>query len=461
MIRRRLHNAIQTRFFRNIVVGAYGQAIQLGAQLVLVPVMIAHWGLETYGVWLMLLAIPAYLTMADFGIASAAMNEMVALTAKGRNQRAAHLFRAVQRMQLLAISGVTALAALVVFGIQPTVLDSLSGVMQGDQRMVILLLVLYGLMALPRASIMAAFSASDRHAFGGYLFLSANLVEATATIALVIAGEGIRAIVIAYLAIAIAVIILGLVLLHRTAPWLREKSHSRTSMRQLYRLARPAGAFMLLPAANATLFQGSSAMLGSAGGPASVPALTVPRTLTRLALQIATIVSAASIQRFTVANARNDHDRMTSLLAVNLGVIGIVVLPAALIMIAAGPQLIAAWTGGNLTVSRWLITPLAISVVLAGIWTVLANALISLNRHTSYAFSYLVLSLSGVAVGGLLASKFGALGMAWAVAAIDFGMVVLICRIAGQAGVLVPGDLAMAGRIFLKAINSTRRRERP
>jgi len=65
---------------RRIIAGmganSFGMAITIGIQLISLPLFLHYWNTSTYGVWLMLSAIPAYLSMADVGMVTAAGNRM-------------------------------------------------------------------------------------------------------------------------------------------------------------------------------------------------------------------------------------------------------------------------------------------------------------------------------------------------------------------------------------------------
>jgi O-antigen/teichoic acid export membrane protein len=54
------------------------QIVNIAVQLLGFPIFLRFWGpeIEMYGEWLMLSTIPAYLSLADFGFASVAANDM-------------------------------------------------------------------------------------------------------------------------------------------------------------------------------------------------------------------------------------------------------------------------------------------------------------------------------------------------------------------------------------------------
>ena len=74
--------------------GAHGafQIVNLLIQLVSVPILAGAWGLETYGVWLILITLPYYLIVSDFGLTAAAANDMTAAVAQDRRDDAVRTF---------------------------------------------------------------------------------------------------------------------------------------------------------------------------------------------------------------------------------------------------------------------------------------------------------------------------------------------------------------------------------
>lgn len=66
----------------NLLTSLFGRIIGAFGPILLVPLMIRAWGLDVYGEWFILTAIPAYIMLApDFGLAGAVVNRMAYLTA--------------------------------------------------------------------------------------------------------------------------------------------------------------------------------------------------------------------------------------------------------------------------------------------------------------------------------------------------------------------------------------------
>ena len=55
------------RIVKSIIAAFYGQGVTLLFQFISVPLFISAWGMEYYGQWLAIFAIPMTLTILDFG----------------------------------------------------------------------------------------------------------------------------------------------------------------------------------------------------------------------------------------------------------------------------------------------------------------------------------------------------------------------------------------------------------
>src|ERR1700683_4236902 len=89
----RLRNS---RIVRGISANVYSQLVQTALQLLSVPIYATHWGLATYGAWLVIFTVPSFLPFADFAFAAAAANDMTVSVARGNRGAAIETFHAVR-----------------------------------------------------------------------------------------------------------------------------------------------------------------------------------------------------------------------------------------------------------------------------------------------------------------------------------------------------------------------------
>ncbi len=64
-------------------------------QIVTVPVLVHAWGVNAYGVWLMITTIPTYFALSDLGFAAAATSDMTIAFARGERHRVVVTFQSV------------------------------------------------------------------------------------------------------------------------------------------------------------------------------------------------------------------------------------------------------------------------------------------------------------------------------------------------------------------------------
>lgn len=102
--------ALKTRLFKGTGAQAFGQAVQIFIRLAEVPLLLAFWGTQLYGEWLMLSAIPAYLAIGDGGFANAACRDMTMKSGAGDRQGVLAVFQSTWLL-LLAVSLVAFLLA--------------------------------------------------------------------------------------------------------------------------------------------------------------------------------------------------------------------------------------------------------------------------------------------------------------------------------------------------------------
>src|SRR5277367_389775 len=83
----------KTRVAAGVAAHFYGQVVQIVIQLATLPIFLARWNAEQYGQWIVLAAIPTYLSVADFGIVTAAGNMMSMHKAREETAEVSRVFK--------------------------------------------------------------------------------------------------------------------------------------------------------------------------------------------------------------------------------------------------------------------------------------------------------------------------------------------------------------------------------
>lgn len=424
--------------------GFYGLAVQILIQLVSVPLFTGRWGLGGYGVWLILFTLPSLLTMADFGLTTTGGNTMVAAVAQGDRQRAARIHSALRVLTLSTSAGLLILVAVALLVVWPGALD-MGGHFPPDLvRRAVMYLALYGALGLINGVTLAGFRAADAYAFSGTVFQTMVLAEAGIAFLVLMLGGNLAQVALAYLATRLAGTILFSALLRRRAEWLLSRTFA-VDWGEVRLLLRPAIAAVVLPGAHAVALQGSVMAIGAVAGPAAVPAYTVARTFSRMALQVVMRFNIASMPSFTVASARDDQQRVARLVLVNLVVSALVAIPAAAAIIFLGQPLIALWTNGRVEVELPLLLAMAAAMLVNAAWAPLSNLLLAVNRHAVFTYAMLLASGLAVGLGAVLVGAVGALGMALAMVVLELAMAGWVWHQSRRHGLI---DYPAMGRIW-------------
>ncbi len=435
------------RFGQGLVGNISGQGAsflaQLAVQLLSVPVFTLSWGVERYGVWLILYTLPAYLATLSLGFGGAAGNDMVAAVAQGRREDAARTFAAVRSgfLGLSLLAGVT--AALLIFGPAARLLQFAQPFSEGAAQWVAMALVIYGLVNLQMNNWALALRATDGFARFLYIASITAVLEMGIALILVLAGGGLLWAAVGLVAGRCLGWLATGRMIRAHAPWLAQSGWA-FDVREARRLARPALAMAMVPLGFAIQLQGTIIALGAAAGPAAVPVFTTVRTLTRFAVQLTSVVNIASMPVFTHASAKSDKARQSDLVALNLTTALLVLLPAAAAIGLFGPAIVRAWTGGTVLPGYALVLVLAVSLILGGLWLVLANLVLAMNQHGRYAYAFVALASISVTLCLALAPTLGALGAGVSSAAFDMAMLALLVWQARSLGLLENGSFANA-----------------
>jgi O-antigen/teichoic acid export membrane protein len=407
---------------------AFDKLVVAGTQLALVPVLATHWGLALYGQWLLLATLPQFLSMSDFGFATAAGTRMTMATARGDRDEAVRVFQSAWRAILSSSAMMVVLALLAAWLLPASLFGAMPAAPVAQLRATLAILALYGVLAVQGSIFFAGFRAAQLFAVGAFWNAMILLIENLALVVTVLLGGGIVAAAGAWLAGRL----IGLVgqnwLLRRRVPWLRI-GLEHGDWDEARALMAPAGAVMLLPIAQAIVLQGMALVVGAVAGRAAVPAFAATRTLSRVGMQLCWIVSTPLMPEFSAALARRDRRRIGAMIGMTLLFSGLCVVPFAIGFMVLGRMAIAAWTHGAILPPRTLVVAMGAAILFGGIWYPLSNLILAANRQASYTVGYLALAGCGLGLAIPLAGRFGATGAAMAMAMIDLAMLLVVARI--------------------------------
>jgi O-antigen/teichoic acid export membrane protein len=385
--------------------------VVIAIQLAGVPILLRHWHAELYGEWLILFAIPAYLSMTDLGFSQSAGNDMTARVARGDKAGAITVFQS-----LGALVFVLALAGLVLVATAAVLLPlgswmHFSNLTTHEVRWVLWFLGAEVLIKLTDGVNHAGFRATGDYALHVAIYYSVLFAQHASIWLLAALGFGPVAAAAAFFIIRVLATPADVVILVRRHPWLRF-GFGQARVAQLRALVRPALANTGLPLALALNVQGMVLLVGATLGPIAVVTFSTLRTLTRFALQLVSTVSNAAEPELASAYGRGDEVLLRTLYQHALRAGFWLALVAAIGLALTGSWIINFWTHGKVTMDPRLFHWLLVSAVASALWYGSLTLLKAANRHLRAAVIYAASAGAALALAAVLLRATGNLASA-------------------------------------------------
>jgi O-antigen/teichoic acid export membrane protein len=384
--------------------GAFGQAVSIGIQVFSLPMFLSRWDASTYGTWLLLSAMPSYLSMADVGMVATAGNRMTMAMGRGEDAEANTIFHSAFAFVTLMCLALCAIAAPIVWLSPESVLAN------ADQKLAVMALVLGVLLAMFGGLSDALFRATNRYALGTMLGNVIRIAEWAGYMAGLFVIGTFAGVACCGLAARLLGILMTIVVAARgghafTWGW------RNANAAEIKAMLKPALSFMAFPLANALSFQGVTLMVGHYFGPATVALFNTYRTISRVAVQVTGVFGHSLWVEFSMLFGKGGAKAVEALYrrAFWIGMGSSVALSVALYFVA--PYLLEVWSRGQIPFEPMPMALLLVYAACGGFWHVPRVMLLSTNQHFSLAQWALV--SAGLVIGLIFAiqSKFGLPGV--------------------------------------------------
>lgn len=431
-------SSLARRITAGLGANAFSQATTTVIQLVSLPLFLHVWDASTYGRWLLLSTIPAYIGMADVGMVTAAANSMTMATGRGDLNRARVIYQSTIVFTVSVCLAVGVLASLVI-GYAP--IDWLGS---RDDRIAMIALTLGMLATILGGLDQAVFRATGRYGQGSALTTLTRIAEFLATLGGLWFGGSFAAVAMA----ATTARIVSLVAVHRLANqgghglqwgW----THARWD--EIRALARPALSFMAFPVATALTLQGTTLAVGHLFGTAAVALFNTYRTVARVAIQLITVISWSVEPELSRLYGQGGLAAVRDVYRRSSWACGALTVTLALALYLSAPWLLQWWTHGQIPFDAATMAALLAYAAAAGLSQMPRMLLMATNQHGAFALWSLVHAGIGLAAAYALGHAIGLPGAGLSMlineALVALTCVFLVRRLAQRA----PAAAAYAG----------------
>jgi len=404
------HATLKTKLILNLGANAYGQMIAVAIQLVSVPLFLHYWGVALYGEWLILSAIPAYLSLSDVGFASVAANDMTMRVAKGDKQGALEVYQSIWIFICVvsAIVGFVLTLGIYVFPLNG--IFSITHVDGKDTQLLLVVLMLCVLVGLQGGVLSAAYRAVGKYAYGTVMNNSVRLTVWLFSMLALVLGGGVLVVAMVGLVIQLLGLIVMWAVLRKQERWLN-LGLEQASIQRIRELIKPALAFMAFPLGLALSLQGMVLVIGMTLGSAAVVIFAAYRTLTRLLVQIITMLNQAIWPEISAAYGAGKIELVNRLHRKASAVTFWMALAAVTTLGVIGEWIIGIWTRHAFEQNHLLLLLMLATVFLNVLWQTSWVVLMATNRHEKISIVFVASAAGAVLLSTMVAPEFGINGV--------------------------------------------------
>lgn len=404
------------RILQGIGANGFGQAVTLLIQVASIPILINAWGLELYGEWITLSAIPAYLVLSDIGLTSIAGNSLALIAEEDNIKEMRVIFQSTWLM-------VSALSLLIFFPVAALViiadLGSVFGLIQinGDALTVtLILLFLHVVLSMQTGILQLPFRALKKNPIAVSAVNTIRLLEWVAATVLVLTGGGVIQVAIAFVMVRMLGNIALWFMVRKTKSPL-QYGVQFASVSSIRKLLRPSIASMCFPLGLSFTMQGFILLVGAMVGSVGVATFSIYRTFTRVPIQLATAINQAVWPELSYAFGARDYGKSKRLVKKMQQFGAIISVLSVVVIYFFGVGIINIWVSEKLDHSFPLLISLALTAMFHILWQPYWVAQMAINKHINFAINFLVLSMFSILLGWALINVYKLEGAGYALLA--------------------------------------------
>lgn len=402
------------RIIQGIGANGVGHAVTILVQLASVPILMHAWGIELYGEWVTVSAIPSYLALSDIGLSLVAGNSLALMAEKGDPAEMQVIYQSTWVMVTALSMSVLLLAMCLVWFTSPAPLLGLTRISGRTLDWTLLFLFFYMAFSMQSGILQLPFKVLKRNPMAVAVVNLIRLGEWVAAVAVVLAGGGVVLVAMTFMLARAAGNLSFGVLVSRSQSSLRiGVRHARLGT--IRSLLRPSLAAMCFPFGLSLTVQGFVLLVGGMIGSIGVAVFSIYRTFTRVPIQLATAINRAVWPELSYAVGAAQITKARRLV-IKMLLSGIILSIASFATVRLfGADAIDLWVGKTLAHNPPLLLGLALAASVHILWQPYWVALMATNMHTRFALAFLVISAISLVFGWIFLRGVGLPGAGYAI----------------------------------------------
>jgi O-antigen/teichoic acid export membrane protein len=379
------------RIFSGFIANVYSQGVTVFSQIVLVPFFISNWGVQQYGDWLILIALPMYISLSDMGFSSSAANEMCMLAGKRRDKEVLTTFVSSWYLSISLASVLSIILFLIFLLLQYTGTYKFTSITPDHARLGFILYLVYMFMTVLCASIAAVYKYAQKYSLNIYINNTTRLFEAISTIILLIAKQDLITVIAWMIAIRAIGLFSLIAVAKRIVPFFTLKL-ADFSLNKIKDLTGSSLHFSIFSTAVNLFPQAFLIALGSTASSQVVVVYSMVKTLSRFGFQILNSYNSSLSVEISHLNGKKSWDKIFSLIDKSF----LYFFSFSILYISIGvysvDYIFKLWSGMHMQVDPALFLLVSATSLTQSIWMLLFSVFSSSNNHAKASKLYAVIS---------------------------------------------------------------------
>lgn len=367
-----------------------GNLVTIADRILIVPLMVALWGADLLGIWMIVRSIPAWLSISEMGFASAAGNMMTTAVAQGD----LHLARRLHKTTSWLINSISAIglsiAALIVSLVPLSQLLNCQLVSHWEFSFSCLLACFYTVSIFQTQLYYSVARSVELHGTVAYQIQITRIGEVILSLLVIFLGGQLIETSAAFLVARIVGIAFIRRYIHQKIAW--SCTPASIDLALAKGMLTPAIGYVVVPLVQALQLQGITMVLAIHTSPAMVLAYNSMRTLARMPQLLGMSIGRTAWPEMSAAIARGDTALLknlyfrTTFIGIAWGLLSLTAL------VLFGRTFFRIWTMDRIHFDTSCFYLLAIGSSVSALATTQMSILNAAGRHTSSSFLWTILS---------------------------------------------------------------------
>ncbi len=401
--------SLRARVFRATSSNWLTKATTLAIRFFLTPFILYKLGDIQFGLLALISSIVGQGQLLDLGIRAALTKFVSEHHSQGNYEHARQLVATSLRLYC----GLGFLALLFAAILAPA-FPYLFNVPRGDQATSTIVVLLMGLqvaLTLPGAAPAAVLWGMHKYHLVNALIMISTVLSSAMTVAVLLAGGGLVAMIAAYIPITFLMMPVGMLLLRRVAPELYPRWHD--GRRELFRsILSFSGSTFIIESAYSLQMKTDEIIIGAMLPVSAVTPYSIASRLSALPQTVAEQTVGVFLPLASELQAQGNLERLRSLYLVGSRLTLAVGLCLSIILITLAQPLLTLWVGAKYSQHAAIVTILTLAGFAEISHWVGGTILQGIARHRNLSIAYVCAAVANIGLSILLVRSYGLIGVA-------------------------------------------------